>query len=222
VSSARLLVVLILLAGVLIVPGCAGLLGVLLAPQSVVASTAATIAMQAGSAASSVLTEADGMAQTLGDLDRVIAANPDAVNADQMRGMRGDLKKELDAVAPGSKAKGQARPPPASEFDRRATAPDGGTQAALWKQGPGGVQRTGEPSDTLVLERPRPLGGAATTGRDARSADQQRFASTQPGTLQAAPTRVYSGSNRAIRLSTLDAFAPGAPGSSSEVRRPGP
>lgn len=90
------------------------MIAALTAPESVVASTASALVDQ-GAAAVNGATQA---ANTVSDLDRILSANPDAVNHGELMALREELGNR--SIPESSKRKGIAPPP--DEFDRRIPA----------------------------------------------------------------------------------------------------
>jgi hypothetical protein len=107
-----------LLAGVFAVSGCLGsVVGVVAAPQAVVAGAAAEMTTAGGQAlASTGLSDPDPYADTLQDLDRIIANNPDASNQAELIQLKQDLVDKRAAEAASQKA---AKIPKTSDFERR-------------------------------------------------------------------------------------------------------
>jgi len=92
--------------------GCFGsMIAALTAPESVIASTATALVDQGAAA----INGANQAANTVSDIDRILSANPDAVNHGELMALRDELGSR--SIPESGKRKGIAPPP--DEFDRR-------------------------------------------------------------------------------------------------------
>jgi len=90
------------------------MIAALAAPESVVAGAASALVDQSAAA----INGANQAAQTVSDIDRILSANPDAVNNGELLALRDELGNR--SIPESSKRKGIAPPP--DEFDRRLPA----------------------------------------------------------------------------------------------------
>jgi hypothetical protein len=104
----------ILASSLMMASGCTNaILGVLLAPESVVAGGAAGLAEAGAETLSGAsLEELSDLGTTITELDRILEENPDAVNADQLRGLRDQLKKDTRAADSGPDQRQPLKEPP--------------------------------------------------------------------------------------------------------------
>ncbi|MBA3699058.1 MAG: hypothetical protein H0W78_09405 [Planctomycetes bacterium] len=112
-------------SALMLTSGCTNsILGVLLAPEGVIAGTASGLAEAGAQTLSGAsLDDLSDLGNTVTELDRIIAENPDAVNADQLRGMRDHLKKNATAADSGPDQRRPLREAPAPRRPSDAKLP---------------------------------------------------------------------------------------------------
>lgn len=112
-TGMRWCVVGILGCALVITSGCTNaILGVLLAPESVVGSAATGLAEAGAKTLSGAsLEELSDLGGTVAELDRIIAENPDAVNAEQLRVLRDQLKQGTPADSGPDQRQALKEPP---------------------------------------------------------------------------------------------------------------
>lgn len=167
--------VVILGSALVITSGCTNsILGVLLAPESVVGGAASGLADAGAQTLSGAsLDQLSDLGTTITELDRIIAENPDAVNADSLRKLRDQLKdgKSVDS-GPDQRQALKEPPKPRRPFD---------TKMPLRK---GDQLKVRPPGESVALRR---APARPTTLPDG-------------GTLRPDPTPVHSMSLNPVRL----------------------
>ena len=106
----------------LVTSGCTNsILGVLLAPEGVVAGAATGLAEVGASTLSGAsLDELSDLGSTITELDRILEENPDAVNAESLRGLREQLKEGKSAnTGPDQRIAAKEPPRPRRPSDTR-------------------------------------------------------------------------------------------------------
>lgn len=121
----RWLNVIMLGSALTLTSGCTNsILGVLLAPEGVIAGGASSLAEAGAQTLSGAsLEDLSDLGNTITELDRIIAENPDAVNADQLRGLRDHLKKNATAADSGPDQRVPLKEPPAPRRPTDAKLP---------------------------------------------------------------------------------------------------
>lgn len=104
----------ILASSLMLASGCTNaILGVLLAPEGVVAGGATSLAEAGAETLSGAsLEELSDLGTTITELDRILDENPDAVNAEQLRGLRDQLKKGATPADSGPDQRQALKEPP--------------------------------------------------------------------------------------------------------------
>lgn len=140
--------VLILGSTLVLTSGCTNtILGVLVAPEGVVTGAAAGLAQAGAETLSGAsLEELSDLGNTITELDRILDENPDAVNADQLRGLRDQLKKSTTSADSGPDQRQALKEPPKP---RRPSD----TQMPVRR---GDNLRVQPPGEMTVVRRPRP------------------------------------------------------------------